>query len=347
MAFLSSARKVAAGAAMLALLATTGASAQDQRLTLTGGGSTFAAPIYGAWIEGYRSIASNLDISYAVIGSGDGVAGFLDGSLDFAATDAPLTAEQEARVPGGVLHVPVTAGMVAVAYNLPGNLEGALRLPRAVLGDIFAGLITNWDDPRLVAANPDLALPRQPIQVVARQDGSGTTYAFTNHLDAISASWREADRGVATRVSWPNRTMKARGNEGVAATIQRSEGSIGYVEYGIAHQAELALAVVENASGAFVAPSAESGAAAIAGAGLPEDLKIEMRDPQEAGAYPIVTFSWELLRAEPGDTEKDAAIRAFTRWAVTEGQVRARDLSYVTMPESVRERASAVLGAGL
>lgn len=347
MASLRTARTLAAGVAALASFFAAEGFAQDRGALLSGGGSTFAAPIFEAWIESYRSIAPELDISYEVIGSGEGVTRFLAGSLDFAATDAPLTEAQEAQVPGGVVHVPVTAGMIAVAYNLPGDVEGELRLPRAVLGDIFAGNVTAWDDPRLVAANPGLGLPHQAIQIIARQDGSGTTYAFTNHLDAISESWRATGRGAATLVAWPNKAMKARGNEGVAVTIQRSEGSIGYVEYGLARQAGLALAAVENASGAFVPPSAKSGAAAIAAADLPDDLKIEIRDPAGAEAYPIVTFTWELLQGDPQDAAKAAPIHAFTRWAVTDGQELADGLGYVPMPKTVRDRATIALGAGL
>lgn len=335
-----------ARAAALMAICSAAAAAQEAPLALRGGGSTFAAPVHRAWIEDYRAIAPGVDMTYASIGSGDGIAGFLDGSLDFAATDAPLTAEREAEVPGGVLHVPVTAGMVAVAYNLPGDLDGELHLPRAVLGDIFAGAVTNWSDPRLVAANPGLDLPDWPIQIVARQDGSGTTYAFTNHLAAISARWREDGHGVAYQSWWPNRTMRARGNEGVAATVQRAEGSIGYVEYGFARRMGLALAAVENATGAFIAPSAASGAAAIATADLPDDLKVDLPDPAGAESYPIVTFTWELLRDEPVDAVKGAAIRDFTRWAVVKGQARAAELGYVPMPESVQARAAALLGAG-
>ena len=173
-------------------------------MPVLGGGSTFAAPLYRAWIEAYGSVAPTVDIGYDVIGSGEGIDRFLAGSLDFAATDAPLTTEQEAEVDGGVTHVPVTAGMVAIAYNLPGDLEGELRLPRDVLGDIFAGRITSWDDPRMVAANPGLELPHQTLYVVARLDGSGTTYAFTNHLDATSDTWRRR----RPRCRYPRRLAK-------------------------------------------------------------------------------------------------------------------------------------------
>lgn len=322
------------------------ALAQDQRVSVSGGGSTFAAPAYKAWIEAYGAVAPTVAIGYDVIGSGEGIGRFLAGTLDFAATDAPLTAEQESGVPGGVTHIPVTAGMIAIAYNLPAGLDGELRLPSDVLGDIFAGTITNWDDPRLIAANPDLALPHQTIQVVARQDGSGTTYAFTNHLEAISESWRKSGRGVRTLVGWPNNAMRARGNEGVAAMILRSEGSIGYVEFSIARAAGLPLAALENASGAYVVPSARSGAAAIEAAELPDDMKIDIPNPVGAEAYPIVTFTWELLRNQPQDRTEDEAVRAFTRWAIADGQALATDLGYVPMPQAVRDRADAAVSAG-
>lgn len=311
---------------------------QDREVLLKGGGSTFAAPLYEAWTDAYRSISPAVGISYEVVGSGEGIARFLDGSLDFGASDAPLTAAQEATVPGGVRHIPVTAGMVAVPYNLPGDLEGPLRLPRDVLGDIFAGVITSWDDPRLVSANPDLHLPHDTIRVVARLDGSGTTFAFTNHLNATSAAWRNTGVGVSTKVGWPAGAMRARGNEGVAGTIQRADGTIGYVEYGFASRLGLPLAVLENAAGQFVVPSPESGAAAISEAPLPPDLKIDIPDPAGAGAYPIVTFTWELVRNRPEDAATAEAIRAFTGWAVSEGQELAAPLGYVPLPASVRER---------
>jgi phosphate transport system substrate-binding protein len=321
--------------------------AKDRDVPVKGGGSTFAAPLYKAWIDAYRSIAPAVDISYEVIGSGEGIARFLDGSLDFGASDAPLTTEQEAAVPGGVSHVPVTAGMVAVPYNLPGDLKGPLRLPRDVLGEIFAGVVTSWDDPRLVSANPDLHLPHDTIRVVARLDGSGTTYAFTNHLNATSEAWRSTGVGVGTQVGWPAGAMRARGNEGVAVNIQRADGTIGYVEYGFASRLGLPLAVLENAAGDFVVPSPESGAAAIAEASLPPDLKIDIPDPAGAGAYPIVTFTWELVRNQPEDSVTAEALRAFTGWAVSEGQELAAPLGYVPLPASVRERIGPAVAPAL
>lgn len=323
------------------------ALAQDGLVLARGGGSTFAAPLYEAWIETYKGIAPEVGLSYDVIGSGEGISRFLDGSLDFGATDAPLTEDQEATVPGGVRHIPVTAGMVAVPYNLPGEREGALRLPRDVLGDIFAGIITEWDDPRLVKANPDLDLPHHTIRVVARLDGSGTTYAFTNHLNATSAGWQDSGVGVATRVAWPAGTMRARGNEGVAVNILRADGTIGYVEYGFASRLGLPLAAIENAAGNLVEPSLQSGSAAIAEAPLPADLKFDIPDPAAAEAYPIVTFTWELVRNRADDAATAKAIRAFTGWAVSEGQELAAALGYVPLPANVRERIAPTVAPAL
>ncbi len=339
-------RRLAPGLALGAALATPG-FAQGERVTLSGGGSTFAAPLYKAWIEAYRAMAPSVDVSYAEIGSGEGISRFLDGSLDFGATDAPLTAEQEATVPDGVTHVPVTAGMVAVAYNLPGDLQGELRLPRDVLGDVFAGTITYWDDPRLAKANPDLPLPHWPVQVVARVDGSGTTYAFTNHLNATSEAWQKAGRGVGKLVGWPGGAMRAKGNEGVAGNVERGDGTIGYVEYGLASRLGLPLAALENAAGNFVAPSPASGAAAISEAEPPADLKIDIPDPGGAEAYPIVTFTWELVRNRSEDPARAEAIRAFTDWAVSEGQELASPLGYVPLPPNVRERIAPTLAPAL
>lgn len=339
--------RILAQGSFIAALAAVPAIGQEAGVAVKAGGSTFAAPLYAAWIEAYRGVEPSAVISYEVIGSGEGIAGFLDGSLDFAATDAPLTDAQEAEVPGGVSHVPVTAGMIAIAYNLPGGLEGDLRLPRDVLGDVFSGAITSWDDPRLVRENPDLALPRWPIQIVGRRDGSGTTYAFANYLNATSEAWRAADLGVGTLVNWPHGAMRARGNEGVAVNIQRGEGTIGYVEYGFASRLGLPLAAIENAAGNFVAPTPESGSASISEAELPGDMKIEIPDPAGADSYPIVTFTWELVRGRAEDPETAEVVRAFTAWIVDEGQEFAAPLSYVPLPPNVRQRLAPALAEGL
>jgi len=330
-----------AAVALTGLVAT--ATAQPDTVRVRGGGSTFAAPLFAAWIDAFGRERPAIDVRYDVVGSGEGIDRFLTGSLDLAATDAPLTAEQEAGVEGGVTHVPVTSGMIVVAYHLPDDLEGELRLPRDVYADIFAGRITKWNDPRLAAANPHLDLPGRSIVVVARSDGSGTTYAFTNHLNAVSDAWGESGGGVGIRTDWPGSAMLARGNEGVAVNIQRGYGTIGYVEYGFASRLGLPLATLENAAGRLVRPTPASGQAAIAGSPLPADLKIELPDPAGRDAYPIVTFTWSLLRNADATTERGAAAREFTAWTVTDGQAMAPELGYVPLPALVRRRAQLAL----
>ena len=332
-----------AGAA--ATLAAGRSWAQSRNVLLLGGGSTFAAPLFEAWIEEYRATNPGVDVAYDVIGSGEGVSRFVTGSLDFAATDAPLAAARRAEIAGGVVHLPVTAGMVALAYHLPADVPGELRLPRDVVGDVFTGRITSWDDARIAAANPDLALPSRTIYPVVRTDPSGTTYAFTNHLEAASVSWQASGQGATSLANWPQAAIRARGNEGVAAQIVRGEGTIGYVEYGFAARLGLPMAALENAQGAFVRPDAAAGEAAIAAAAIPDDLVIVAPDPAGADAYPIVTFTWVLLHETPPQRTKADAVRRFVRWAVTEGQHTAPELGFVPLPATVAAASLAALDA--
>ena len=233
-------------------------------MLLRGGGSSFAAPLFQSWIDEFRKLQPGVAVEYDSIGSGEGISRFITGSLDFGGTDAPLSEAQIAQVEGGALQLPTAGGMIAICYNLPG-FAGELRLPREVYAGIFDGTITSWNDERIAAANPALDLPKRTIAVVTRRDGSGTTFAFTNHLQAIDATWREQKRGAGTLVDWPGRAMTARGNEGVAATILNSEYSIGYVEYGFAKRLGLSMALLQNRDGQFVAPALASGQAALAG----------------------------------------------------------------------------------
>ena len=231
--------------------------------------------------------------------------------------------------------------MIAIAYNLPGT-DGPLNLPRDVYADIFRGALDRWDDPRIAAANPGVALPHKLIQVVARQDGSGTTFAFTNHLAAISDQW---DAGVGKLIDWPGGTMVARGNEGVAGRIKITEGSIGYVEAGFAQRLHLPLAWLENRSGGFVAPNAETGQRGLAGGSdaIPEDLSVVITDPAGARSYPIVTYTWALLRTGDGDDAKRKAIRELIGWVMTDGQSYADALWFVPLPDNVVQAGLAEL----
>lgn len=319
-------------------------STDDSAMHIIGAGSSFAAPMFNKWFEVYARYHADLSLSYDSVGSGEGIDRFLAGTVDIGATDAPLRADEAAKVGGPYLQLPVTAGMIAIAYNLPG-VAGPLNLPRDVYVDIFRGALDRWDDPRIVAANPGVAVPHKPIQVVARQDSSGTTFAFTNHLAAISDQW---DAGVGKLIDWPGGTMVARGNEGVAGRIKLTEGSIGYVEAGFAQRLHLPLAWLENRDGGFVAPNAETGQRALAGGSdaIPEDLSVVITDPAGARSYPIVTYTWALLRAEhAGDPAKGKAIEELIRWILTDGQGDADALWYVPLPDNVVQATLAELKA--
>ena len=228
-------------------------------LALRGAGATFPAPLYQRWINTFAEHHPNFPISYEAVGSGEGVRRFLAEEVDFAGSDAALSDEEMAQVKRGAQLVPATAGIIVIAYHVKG-LSGPLKLPRDVYSGYIPGKITRWNDSRIQAANPDLKLPNENITIAARQDSSGTTYAFTNHLSAISQEWRDRGPGIGKVVDWPGNAMVARGNEGVAARIKISEGSIGYMEYGFAKRLGLPMAWLENKTGRFVEPNDDSGA---------------------------------------------------------------------------------------
>jgi phosphate transport system substrate-binding protein len=311
---------------------------------LRGGGSSFAAPLFKGWIEAFAKVQPGLAVEYDSVGSGEGMSRLVTGALDFAATDAPLPAEQAAMVEGQVLHLPLAAGLVAICYNLPG-FTGELRLPRAIYTGIFDGTITRWDDPRIAGANPDLQLPQRTIAMVVRRDSSGTTFALTNHLNAIDLHWQELKLGAALRVDWPAGAMTARGNEGVAATILEAEYSIGYVEYGFAHRLGLPMAVLENRDRQFVAPAVPGGEAALAPemAAQRTDLVRLVGDPADSSSYPIVTLTWALVHKAYSDPRKADALKAFLGWGLVEGQPVAKGLEYVTLPTALAGAAQAAL----
>jgi phosphate transport system substrate-binding protein len=232
-----------------------------------------------------------------------------------------------------------------LAYNVPG-IQGTLKLPRDVYAGIFSGAIRRWEDPRIQQANTGLVLPHRDIAIVARQHGSGTTYAFTSHLAAIDKEWRARGLGVGKLIEWPSGAMFATGNEGVASRIKISEGSIGYVEYGFAKRLGLPMAVLQNKAAAFVEPSDAAGLLALAGASpkTPADLDSSVIDPSGAGAYPIVTFSWLLLYRQYTDQEKGAALRDFVSWGLSKGQSFGREFGYIPLPNEVAASGRQALG---
>ena len=331
----------AACAVAFALAAAQAASAQTgdtpPAIWIRGAGATFPAPLYARWIEAYRAERPNVSITYDAVGSGEGVSRFVTGSVDFGASDVPLSDKEAARVANGVTTVPATAGMVVLAYNLPG-VQGTLKLPRDVYTEIFAGKLQRWDDPRLRAANPDMALPRRSIVIVARQDSSGTTAAFTEHLAAISPFWRQEGLSVGKLIEWPGSAMLARGNEGVSSRIKISEGAIGYVEYGFAKRLGLPVAALQNKAGQYIQPTETAGQRALAEVSVGTiggEGDMTVVDPSTADAYPIVTYSWLLLYRRYPDARKGAAVKDFVDWGLTSGQKSAADVGYLPLPEEV------------
>jgi len=327
---------------VLAAIGTVGGrpmAARADPLALAGAGASFPAPLYKRLAEDYQSRHPDRPVSYASVGSGEGLARFLAGTVDFGASDLPPAPAEAARAPHGLVLVPATAGMVVLAYNLPG-LKGELRLTPDLIAGIFAGHIRSWDDPALKAANPGLPLPHRSIAAVARQDASGTTAALTRHLAATSPAWRQSLLGAGKSIVWPGALMQARGNEGVAARIRISDGSIGYVEYGFAERLGLSMAALQNAAGQFVGPSRDSGIAALAQAG---DPATPPDTPAGSAAYPIVTYSWLLLPASNADPARAAALRDFVAYGLGEGQTTAAALGYLPLPPTVAESARATL----
>ena len=309
---------------------------------LHGAGATFPAPLYKKWLEEYHKRHPEVRLSYDSIGSGEGTRQFMADAVDFGASDAAMRDEEMATVARGVQLVPVVAGSIVLAYNLDG-LGGDLRLKRDVYVDIFLGHIKTWDDPRIKATNPGLRLPSDNIALAVRQDSSGTTFAFTNHLSAVSEKWRDRGPGVGRAIDWPGNAMVAPGNEGVAGRIKQSKGAIGYVEYGMAQRAGLQMAWLENKAGQFVQPHGGSGLATLLNVDLPENLRVFFPDPDGTDSYPIVTYSWLLLYKKYNDQHKAAALKQYVKWCLTEGQAFNEALGYVRLAPHVIARATAAV----
>jgi phosphate transport system substrate-binding protein len=312
-------------------------AASQAALQIKGAGATFPEPLYQEWIAQYREGHPDVGFIYEGVGSGQGIKRFIAEDVDFGASDAAMKDEEIAQVQRGVKLIPVTAGMVVLAYNLPG-VEGDLQLPRDVYVDIFLDRISRWDDPRIVAANPDLDLPAKLIQPIVRRDSSGTTYAFTNHLSAVSPAWRDQGPGTGKLIDWPGAAMTGTGNEGVAQKVKISHGSIGYMEYGFARRLGLPVALLQNKAGNFVTPDASSGRGALAAAAakeLPDDLRLFLPDPDGPDSYPIVSLSWILLYDQYAEPDKSAALKEAITWGLSNGQATAEEMGYIPLPEAI------------
>jgi phosphate transport system substrate-binding protein len=318
-------------------------------IQLAGAGATFPSLLYKRWFETYHNENPKTFIKYSALGSGEGIRRFIgknvaaNEQVDFGASDAAMQDAELAQADNNALMIPLTAGCVGLAYNLPG-LQQPLELSRRAFTGIFLGEIKKWNDPLIAQANPGVKLPNLTIVTVVRQDPSGTTYAFTRHLDTISEVWR-SKYGPATLVNWPGNAMRADGNEGVAGLIEKSVGSIGYVGYEFARRINLTVAALENREGKYILPSGESCSAALASTVLPDNLRAFVPDPSGADAYPIATFSWVLLRKNYANAETAGRVRELFRWCLLEGQKSASALNYVPLPQSVVEKSLAAVNA--
>jgi phosphate transport system substrate-binding protein len=320
----------------LAAAAMTLAAAQPAvAQSLTGAGATFPFPIYSKWFDAYNQ-KNRIQINYQSIGSGGGIRQFTEGTVDFGATDAPMSEAQIAALSGNVAHIPTVLGAVVVTYNLPALGSTRLKLDAPTLVDIFLGRITKWNDRRIAALNPGVTLPNMDLIVVHRSDGSGTTFIFTDFLNKNSREWRDKV-GAASAVSWPT-GLGGKGNEGVTQQVKQVEGAIGYVELIYALSNNLPYAAIKNPAGSFVEPSLASVTAAAGSArwSSDTDFRVSITNAPGAGSYPISSFTWLLVRRDNSDAAKAKLIRDFLAWMITpEAQQMAADLKYAPLPDEV------------
>ena len=303
---------------------------------LNGAGATFPYPIYSKWFSEYHKLHPDIQINYQSIGSGGGIRQVITGTVDFGATDGPMTDDQLREAKIKILHVPTVLGADVPAYNIPG-VTGELKFTPQVLAGIFLGKITNWNDKAIAAANAGVSLPNQEIIVVHRSDGSGTTYIFTDYLSKVSPEW-QSQVGKGTSVKWPA-GIGGKGNEGVAGSIRTLPGSIGYVELIYAVQNNIAYGSVRNSAGEFLKASLEGVTAAAASVkSMPADFRVSITNPPGKDAYPISSFTWLLIPAQSKDPAKGKILADFLNWMVTDGQKMAAPLSYAALPDSVAEK---------
>jgi phosphate transport system substrate-binding protein len=314
------------------------AMAQTQ---LNGAGATFPYPMYSKWFSEYNKLHPEVQINYQSIGSGGGIRQVLNGTVDFGASDGPMTDEQLKEAKMKILHIPTVIGADVPAYNVPG-VSGEVKFTPESLAGIFLGKIQNWNDPAIAKVNPGVNLPNQPIIVVHRSDGSGTTYIFTDYLSKISKEW-ETTAGRGTSVKWPV-GLGGKGNEGVAGQIRQISGSIGYIELVYAVENKIAYGSVRNAAGNFVKASLDSVTEAAASAPkMPADFRVSITNAPGKTAYPISSFTWLLIPEQAKDPKKGKIIADFLDWMVTDGQKMTNQLSYAPLPASVVEKVKAAI----
>ena len=305
--------------------------------TLNGAGATFPYPIYSKWFSEYHKVHSDVQINYQSIGSGGGIRQVTEATVEFGASDMPMTDDQlkeaGAKLKTKVLNIPTVLGAVVPVYNVPG-VTGEVKFTPDVLAEIFLGRITNWSDKAISAANPDLKFPNQEIIVVHRSDGSGTTFIWTDYLSKVSPDWK-SQVGSGTSVKWP-KGLGGKGNEGVAGSVRQLAGSIGYVELIYAVQNKIPYGSVRNSSGAFLKASLEGVTAAAASAPkMPADFRVSITNAPGKDAYPISSFTWLLIPSQSKDPAKGRILADFLSWMVAEGQTMTSALAYAPLPENV------------
>jgi phosphate transport system substrate-binding protein len=315
--------------------------AKQGPVSLNGAGATFPYPLYSKWMSEYNRIHPDIMINYQSIGSGGGIRQITAKTVDFGASDAPMTADEESKAPSKIAHLPMTLGAVVLAYNLAVLPE--LKLTPEVVAGIFLGTITKWNDAKIASANAGAKLPDTAIVVVSRSDGSGTTAVFTDYLGKTSPEWKDKV-GVGKSVKFPV-GLGAKGNEGVTGQVKTSPGAIGYVELAYATQNGLSMATLKNANGEFVKPTIAAVTAAAAGVDLPDELHASITDAKGAGAYPISSYSYVLVFEDAPDTAKGKALATFLWWAIHDGQKLSEPLYYAPLPAAVVTKAETKLKA--
>jgi phosphate transport system substrate-binding protein len=317
----------------IVLLAGVSATASAQMM-INGAGATFPYPIYSKWFDEYVKVDPSVRFNYQSIGSGGGIKQILAQTVDFGATDGPMSDDNLGKAPGKILHIPTVAGAVVVTYNLAGN--PSLKLDADTIAGIYLGQIKKWNDPKLAALNSGAKLPDQDIVVVHRSDGSGTTFIFTDYLSKVSSEWKQK-AGNNTSVNWPT-GIGGKGNEGVSGQVKQTPGAIGYVELIYAIQNKMPYAEVKNSGGQFVKPTIDSVTAALATAEIPDDFRFSMTNAPGKDAYPICGATWLLVYEQQKDPAKGKKLVEFLKWAAKDGEKMAKDLDYAPLPEAVQER---------
>jgi phosphate transport system substrate-binding protein len=329
----SAIRLIAVAVSSLVVTVAAGPGRANAQLLMNGAGATFPYPIYSKWFDEYTKVDPSVRFNYQSIGSGGGIRQISERTVDFGASDGPMTDEQLKKAPADLFHIPTVLGADVVTYNLPGSPK--LRFTGEVLADIFLGKITKWNDERITALNPGVRLPNESLLVVHRSDGSGTTYIWVDYLSKVSKEW-EQKVGRGTSVNWPV-GLGGKGNEGVAGQVKSTPGALGYVELAYAATNKMPVASVRNSAGKFIEPTIETTTAAAAGAAkdMPADFRVSITNAPGDNAYPISSFTWLLVYKDQTDEAKGKALVKFLWWAMHDGQKYPAALLYAPLPAPV------------